>query len=58
MELTLEEVIVFNSPLATVAVMMEALGAIAQCLKSLVANKKELKVRVLNIIAHSESSFP
>ena len=53
MPLTLEEVMVFNSPLTTVAVVMEALGAIAQCLKLSVANKKLLKVRWLNRIAHS-----
>jgi hypothetical protein len=31
MELTLEEVMVFNSPADTVAALMEALGRIAQC---------------------------
>jgi len=39
MELTLEEVMVFISPTDAVAALMEALGRIAQCLKSSVANK-------------------
>jgi hypothetical protein len=48
----LEDVIGFNSPLPVVAVVTEAFGAIAQWAKFSVVNKKELNVRVSNLIAH------
>ena len=41
-----------------VDVWREALGAIIQSLKLPVAIKKESKVRVLNLIAHSSSTLP
>ena len=44
----LDEVMLFISPLFEVAEVIEALGAIAQCLKSSVANMKESKMRALN----------
>ena len=56
--LTLEEVKGFNSPLSEVTVVREALGAIAQCFRSYVIIKKELKVRVSNLIAHSLFRLP
>jgi hypothetical protein len=48
----LEDVIGFDSP-SVVAVVTDAFGAIAQWAKFSVVNKKELNVRVSNLIAHS-----
>ena len=58
LDFLLEEVMVTSLKISPVSAEKQSLCAITQSLKLLVATKKELKVRVSNLAAHSAALAP